>query len=554
MDRKKLTYLVLGIVAFAALLVYFLNSSGSSSSKSADGKNPEPYYSSSKWSSVPKLGSKDPYGLYIFEQLLIASGKFSEFNDIYDYRLMDSILMNQDQLFMFVGHQFALTETESNELLNSVADGNELFVSANRFPSHFLNHLFNRSDLSFYAEDSVIISTEKDDYSMYFLYEKDTLGAIWKVFPSIPSNVTVHSRINDKPNYIAYPYGKGTVYLHANVLAFQNFQLLRKQGKEYMKEVIEPLSKSNIQWLAYADYVPYEREMDEFDGGGNTSLLARIFEYKSLRWAFFIISIGFILFFLFRSKREQPVIPIYKETTNAGMSYVDTIAGLYFAENSPNRIRKILLRNFYTAIQNHFFIDLSKRISDKTLQVLSEKSKVSYSNVERLVKDLESKEKLSKQGLFSLHQRLREFYLISGIWNLFTQPKLDKYISFYRPTGYGMGLIAYGIIAIVTAFILLANAKGYGVLFWPIGIFCVYLGARMLSKPMYQVNTASIVYIPLFGSIVDVHRNDIQEVTLEDEILRVHRYAEEPVTIYLSKVTQKQKENLLDLVYSFNRN
>ena len=552
MDRKKLIYLLLGIVAFAALLVYFMNGPSEPSKPATNGNNPEPYFSSSKWSSAPRLGSKDPYGLYVFEQLLISSGKFTTFNDIYDYRLMDSILLNQDQLFMFVGHQFAITETESNDLLNSVSKGNELFISANRFPPHFLNHLFNRKDLSFYAEDSVIFSTPKNDYSMYFLYEKDTLGAIWRVFPTIPPGVNILSSINSSPNYIAYPYGKGVVYLHANVLAFQNFQLLRPQGKDYMKEAIQPLKHPNIQWLAYADYVPYVQEPEEMTGE-TSSLLARVFEYTSLRWAFFIITIGLLLFFLFRSKREQPVVPIHKETNNAGMSFVDTIAGLYFAENNPARIRKILLRNFYTAVQDHFFMDLSKRLSDKTLQVLSEKSKVNFNHIKQLVDRLESKEKLSKQGLFSLHNKLRDFYLISGIWGLYNQPKLSKYISFYRPTAQGLGLVVFGIVALVSAFILLAYAKGFGVLFWPIGIFCVYLGARMLSKPIYEINTNEIQYTPLFGKTVAVQRDDVQKVVLEGELLLIYRYSEEPITIYLSKVNQKQKENLLDLVYSFNR-
>lgn len=552
MDRKKLIILLLTIIALSALLVYFLNSSGGSDQPINQGKNPEPHFSSSKWSSKPKLGSKDPYGLYVFEQLLIASGKFSEFNDIYDYRLMDSILMNKQQLFMFVGDHFAITETEANELFNSVSQGNELFVSANRFPDHFLNHLFNRRDLSFYAEDSVIFTTKSGDYSMYYLYEQDTLGAIWRIFSALPPNVTVYSTIRSSPNYIALPYGEGTVYLQANVLAFQNFQLLRPQGKDYIKDVINPLKHPYIQWLAYADYEPYEREMDEFNGE-NISLLARIFDYKSLRWAFFIITIGLVLFFLFRSKREQPVIPIHRETSNVGMSFVDTIAGLYFSENNPVRIRKILLRNFYTAVQDHFFIDVSKRLSDKTLVVLSEKSKVPYGQVERLVRELESKDKLSKQGLFALHQQLREFYLISGIWKLYSQPKQDKYSSFYRPTLYGMAYVSYGIIAIVKAFILLAYAKGFGVLFWPIGIFCVYLGARMLSKPVYQVNTKLIIVSPLFGKSQTTHRKDIQKVVLDGEALRIYLYSDTPMTIILSKVTQKQRENLLDLVYSFNR-
>ena len=82
---------------------------------------------------------------------------------------------------------------------------------------------------------------------------------------------------------------------------------------------------------------------------------------------------------------------------------------IFLLKNNPNRMRKLLLRNFYTAVQEHFFIDLSKRLSDKTLSVLAEKSKVDINKVTILVRALESTEKSNKQALFSLHQQLREF-------------------------------------------------------------------------------------------------------------------------------------------------
>lgn len=554
MDRRKLIYLVLSIVVLAALMVFLLKSDGVSTPISkGSANNPEPGYASSKWGGKPRLRNKDPYGLYVFEELLINSRKFNGFNEIYDYTLMDSILLLDDQLFMFVGDHFAITETESNALFQSISGGNELFISANRFSDHFLNHLFNRSTLSFYAADSVFFKTSTDDYSMYFIYEQDTLSALWKVLPATPQKSKVLSSIQTKANYVAYPYGQGTIYFHTNVLAFQNFQLLRAQGKDYMKEVIEPLSASTIQWLAYADFEPYDYSLDEPTGETN-SLLSRIFDYASLRWAFFTLVIGLALFFLFRSKRERPVIPIYKETTNAGMTYVDTIAGLYFAQNNPNRMRKLLLRNFYTAVQEHFFIDLSKRLSDKTLSVLAEKSKVDINKVTILVRALESTEKSNKQALFSLHQQLRDFYIISGIWNLYKQPKFDKYVAVYRPTMPGLAAVTYGIIALAKSFVLLAYAMGVGIIFWPIGIFCILVGARILSRPIYSINSTTFVYSPLFGKRQQIKRDEIQKVVLESNELTIVRKQGAPMPIRLNQVQRKQKENLLDLVYSFNRN
>ena len=87
MNRNKLIYVFAAIVIVVAGLVYFLNRSEETPIDTK--KNSEPPYSSNKWDVDVKLGNKDPYGLYVFEELLIADGGFTQFNDYTDYTLLD---------------------------------------------------------------------------------------------------------------------------------------------------------------------------------------------------------------------------------------------------------------------------------------------------------------------------------------------------------------------------------------------------------------------------------------------------------------------------------
>lgn len=549
MTKKTLLYLLLGVVTISLLLVFLI---GESTEEVPQNDNPERFYSTSRWDNKMTFSNKGPYGLYVFEQLAISSGRFDAFNLIYDYQLMDSIQKLDNQLFMFVGDRFELTNNEIRSLINSVKKGNELFVSANDFSVSFLSAFSPEITLSYFAEDSVDFKTyDNKKYSMLYIYEKDTLSTLWSVFNQTP-NLIGKSYIKNVPNLVEIKLGEGRIYLHSNTFAFQNYQLLRRPGKEYFKFFINQFSNSQIQWLSFAEYEPPIAEYEYEENQGNeTSLLVRIFEFRSLRWAVFIIVIGIILFFLFRSKRMQPVIPILNDNNNAGLSYLDTITGIYFSQKKPEQIRKLMLRNFCTTVQQHFFIDINKRNSSDPLNILAQKSKTELAFIINLVKRLEETSSIKNSELMRLRKDLRAFYISSGIWIDLSLDKTNKMQSFFRPILAGILYIFFGLFSLVLAFILLAYSIGIGVLFWPIALLLIYIGSKMLNQPLISLSSNQVTIYSLFLPKKVINKKEITSIEINDQKILIKQKSND-ISIRLSDIQQKSVSHLITLIHSYN--
>src|SRR5690554_8019208 len=108
MSKRQILYLFISVVLIGALLVVFLNSS----SKSSTSKEKIEYYSDD-WTTDLSLENKNPYGLYAYRELTIADGRFTEFNEISDYNLFDSIAQLDSSMLMFIGMDFMLTDEET---------------------------------------------------------------------------------------------------------------------------------------------------------------------------------------------------------------------------------------------------------------------------------------------------------------------------------------------------------------------------------------------------------------------------------------------------------
>ena len=238
MSRKNLIYIIATIVLVGGLLVFFLNTS--SGSGEGDPNNPEPAYRSNRWEPKLSLNNRDPYGLYVFEELMTSSGKFTQFNEYKDYSLLDSISMLDSSLYMYIGMDFTLTDREVDVLLEGVTKGNDLFLSTENIPEYLYSKLFNEYPLTFQTDQTAPINIWNKTYDMYYIYEKDTLSEVWDLFDvqKISNRDTVHATAFSSPIFLSVQYGDGKVLLHLNPVVFTNFQLLRSQGKNYLKQIM----------------------------------------------------------------------------------------------------------------------------------------------------------------------------------------------------------------------------------------------------------------------------------------------------------------------------
>lgn len=552
MNSKRMLYLIIAVVLVGALFVMFLNSGSTEATKRKNAA-----YSSTNWKVDLSLENKNPYGLYAFRELTIADGRFTEFNAISDYKLLDSIAYLDSSMMMFIGTDFMLTDTEIDLLLESVEHGNHFFLSADKLPKCMLNQLMEEKALTYHTKEKGAHQINQMEFGMYYFYENDTLTNLWNMFDAkkLDTLTKVLTAIQGNPNYIEIEYGLGKVFLHLNPLVFTNVQLLKTDGKSYLKEVLKTLDQPKIQWLTFAQYEPvaYNNSSDDFEE--NTSLLSELFKHPAFRWGFILAVFGMILYLLFRSKRSRPVIPAIEDNKNTGFSYVDTLAGIYYNKEHGDKILKIMRRNFYSAVYDHFYIDLAKRDDAKPIIALSKKSNIPLDEIVQLIKFLEVTTKVSDTFLTNTYKIQRSFYLRSGIWNEeIRQKQLNSSVSIYRQKEQALGLIGLGVFIIVLGFIFLSVSLGVGVLFWPLGISAIVIGTRMLNTPALKLDPNQLEFIPLFGRKTIILHENIKFIKENGRNTLIYLKNGEKVTLTNSQLDKKNSKALDHLKQRFKQN
>ena len=109
------------------------------------------------------------------------------------------------------------------------------------------------------------------------------------------------------PNFIKAPVGKGSFYLHLQPEAFSNYFLLTENYATYTKNALSYLPKDQ-QLLWDKEYKTGKHI--------NVSPLHILLGNKYLKWAYYTVLIGVLLFVLFEGKRKQRHIPIVEPPKN----------------------------------------------------------------------------------------------------------------------------------------------------------------------------------------------------------------------------------------------
>lgn len=505
MNNKKLKYIIIGVVFLITILVLFTFSGGSKA-------NPI-----NSWKKTYDLDDQSPYGLFDFQQLIISDTQFTVFNEYSGpqtfFHAMDSI---DNSLAMFVGNEFFLTDDEIVLLLNSISNGQDAFISLERFPKKLLTFSGSSPDFGHYYLSNFYSQYDEKEVERFHIFNTDTLPYHWHYIDSVPNNwdYDIFSKLNDEVNFISIKIGKGKLMLHSNPMLFTNIYLKDSLGLDYLSFTLDQFEQEEVLWPKFADddlsdVNPYQ---DEFSGGDH-SLLSEIFKYSAFKWAFTIALLGGILFLIFRAKRKQPIIPVISDEKGTGQSFVTTIAGIYYNKKQPKVFKNIIRRNFYANVKNFFFIDLQSRNRTKNIYRLAEKANVDASFIESILKSLDrTDDAIGDERLAQIHHDIMRFYKLSGIWGQRARDlNLYSTTNFYRKRAFNNGYIVGGIMMIIFGFLLLSYAVGFGVLFWPFGIAMLYVGSNSAKNPYVSISQKWIKVTNLWGKTITFNINDIEE-------------------------------------------
>lgn len=302
---------------------------------------------------------KIPWGTYVLHDLLDEklNATFIETNRPPFEVLEDSTVKGT---YFFVNNNVSIYGDELKKLLRWTEKGNTVFIASHSFSREFLDTLFleTKSQYSLNTlgiQPMMELVNENLKTTKPYLIARDlrinTFVALDTLTQTVLGNTEVYNDtliIKDpQPNFVKAPFGEGEVYLHLQPEVFTNYFLLEEQNLGYTEGVLGYINPNETFYWDnhYKSGKPIE-----------TSPLYILLNNKYLKWAYYFMLIGALLFVLFEGKRKQRKIPIILPPTNKTFEYTRTIAGMYYDQKDYKAISEKQIALFMEYIRTRLRI------------------------------------------------------------------------------------------------------------------------------------------------------------------------------------------------------
>jgi hypothetical protein len=353
---------------------------------------------------------KIPYGTkYAFENLSFIFPK-SEIQTSNRFPILFQTESDSDisKTILIIGPEFKPEADEMRSLIRFAARGkNQIFISALNFGDTVLNMLHLTLKRNLMNEDDsaeVSILDPGDKRWIKYAYPGFTSSSF------IESVDTGYARIlgtdkKGRPDFIRITYAKGgAIFIHLSPFMFSNFFLLHNRNKSYYDMALSYLPKQTgiVEW---SDYFRYNNRIQRF------SVFRFILGQRSLRWAFWLTIIVFLLMFLFETKRKQRPIVELPVARNASEDFVKTIGQLYFQQKNNQNLANKMVTAFLENVRSTY--NLSTSILDGDFaHKLTIRSGMPTEEIEKMVQLIHVvrlNSVLSDQELLDLHHQISQF-------------------------------------------------------------------------------------------------------------------------------------------------
>jgi len=324
---------------------------------------------------------------------------------------------------------------EMNSLIRFASSGNQVFISAIYIDDTVLEMLhlkpFRKESIHFDKMDIDSVKTSEggrksipvkktnsDSSDLVEISLLDPLRGEWKKFayPGLLSENhfdsvdTRYCRIlgrdeQGRANFIRIAYSHdGAIYVHLEPLAFSNFFLLYKENTSYYDMAFSWLPEKTgvVEW---SDYFRYSHH------GENYSALHFILSNRSLRWAFWLTLILFLLIFLVESKRKQRAIAEIPKLRNASEDFVKTVGRLYYQQKNNQNLAGKMTHAFLENIRSAYNIPTSV-LDDEFSQKLAFRTGKNLNEIRELLQyihDARLNTSLTDKEIMDLHLKINHF-------------------------------------------------------------------------------------------------------------------------------------------------
>lgn len=318
--------------------------------------------------------------------------------------------------YLFLNDQLSFDEAELNALLSWVEKGNTAFIIAESFSKNLLDTLQLETEISLpkkgiSSKPLLNFSEEGFKRKKAFLYDRQAYNNYFSKRDSLEHEVLGISQLytdslqitEPHPNFLRDSIGKGAIYLNAFPKAFSNyFMLADKDNPEYAAGVL--------------GYIPTEKLLfwDQYYKAGKSYISSPLFVLlndRRLKWAYYFLLFGSILFILFEGKRKQRSIKVVEPLKNQSIHFTRTVAGMFLEQKDYKAIATKKIALFLEYIRSKFRISTQQPDEEFFLQLagISENSPEKIKELWQYMSRLEQQQTISKNELLKLNKMITSF-------------------------------------------------------------------------------------------------------------------------------------------------
>lgn len=399
------------------------------------------------WQEEYSLENKNPYDLWLFRQLTERSSgsRLKPITDSLEYHLSEAEAP-ENSVYMLAGSNAYYDSSEVEALIDFAGKGGEVFILSRYQSYRLLETLLSETDEdSVYFEywyepalytnvirsESARISVRSREglesaFTVKKVYENEVVNGRWAYFEAghileSPVEITPLGLLNDSvSNYIMIPVDKGAFYLHACPMAFSNYHLREEEGLKYAMACLSHLeNKGDVFWDEYSTLYKTNSQTSgdvQQQAKGQDGPLSFILNQKSLRWAWFVLLFGSVLFLLAGLKRKQRAIPLILPRGNSSLLFAETLSDMYKLGDDHSRICKLKWKMFQHSVRRNYGINIQFKDEAEKKNIVSRlaiRSGIQESDVEAIFavhfKTIVS-ERVNHVLLAEFHRRLQYFY------------------------------------------------------------------------------------------------------------------------------------------------
>ena len=327
-------------------------------------------------------------------------------------KLRDSLLEGS---YLFINDVVTFDDSELDRLMAWVNRGNTAFISANYHGYPILDTLGLEMDTEVLASSvttrpllNLVNKRLKSDtpflidrdFPVRYFNKIDTLSnTVLGVVQAYEDTLAITDPL---VNFIKASWGKGVIYLHTQPEVFTNYFLLNEGNHEHTRNVLAYINDNkNVLWDAY------------YKSGRpvNISPLQYVFGSRYLKWAYYFVIIGVVLYVFFEGKRKQRSIPVVTPLANRTYEYTRTIAGMYFDRKENEAIARKQIAIFFEYIRTRLRVP-TDRIDNEFYRIVAARSGNSIEDTQNLItfiETLNAKPRVTKEELLELSRKITNF-------------------------------------------------------------------------------------------------------------------------------------------------